>query len=235
VLEAKAEAALNDAKDEISFRLDFLQKVAAGIDREADPKNNINGAIIDSVVALVQSTDAVVGAAGAAQNELVANLRNAATRAIYARDPALAQGLIDAARHVLASINDLTRGLDGDTVGTLSQQELASHAEGVSKSVEILAAAVRAGTKVRSDNLFVAARTVSDATRALLEAAKMIEDAPDQEAVDSDDFGIDAYTMQEIKVQMRIAELEHQLEKARKKYDRLMKTTVSGDKSWNTA
>jgi len=234
-LEAKAEAALNDAKEEIDFRLQFLQGVAAGIDREADPKNNINGAILDSVVALVHSTSVVVGAASGAQNELVTNLRNASTRAIYARDPALAQGLIDAARHVLASINDLTRGLDADTVGTLSQQELAKNAEDVSKSVEILASAVRAGTKVRSDNLFNAARAVSEACRALLEAAKMIEDAPEQDAVDSDDFGIDAYTMQEIKVQMRIAELEHQLEKARKKYDRLMKTTVSSDKSWTSA
>jgi len=234
-LETKAEGALGDAKDEIDFRLKFLVDVAAGIDRQADPKNSVNGAIIDSVTALVQSTAAVVGAAGSAQKELIANLRNHATRAIYARDPALAQGLIDAARHVLASINDLTRGLDGDTVATLSQQELANHAENVSKSVEILAAAVRAGTKVRSDNLFNAARTVSEATRALLNAAKMIEDSPEQDTVEADDFGIDAYTMQEIKLQMHIAELEHQLEKARKKYDRLMKTTVSSDQSWSTA
>jgi len=233
-LEAKAEEALNDAHEEIAFRLQFLQGVSAGLDR-SDPKNNVNGAIADSVIALVQSTDAVVGAAGSAQKELIANLRNAATRAIYARDPALAQGLIDAARHVLASINDLTRGLDGDTISTLSQQELATHAEGVSKSVEILAAAVRAGTKVNSDNLFGAARTVSEATRSLLNAAKMIEDAPEQDTVEADDFGIDAYTMQEIKVQMRIAELEHQLEKARKKYDRLMKTSVSSEKSWTSA
>jgi len=234
-LEGKAYEALKDAKDEIDFRLDFLQKAAAGIDRQADPRNNVNGAIMDSVVALVHSTAVVVDSASGAQKELIANLNNAATRAIYARDPALAQGLIDAARHVIASINDLTRGLDGDTISTLSQQELASHAEGVSKSVEILASAVRAGTKVRSDNLFNAARAVSDATRALLEAAKMIEDAPEQDSVEADDFGIDAYTMQEIKVQMHIAELEHMLEKARKKYDRLMKTTVSSDKSWTTA
>jgi len=234
-LEAKAEEALNDAKEEIQFRLEFLQGVSANLNREADPKNSVNGAIIDSVTALVHSTAVVVDAATSAQKELIANLRNAATRAIYARDPALAQGLIDAARHVIASINDLTRGLDGDTVSTLSQQELASHAESVSKSVEILAAAVRAGTKARSDNLLNAARAVSDATLALLNAAKMIEDAPEQDTVEADDFGIDAYTMQEIKVQMHIAELEHQLEKARKKYDRLMKTTVSSDKSWTTA
>jgi len=233
-LEAKAEAALVDAKDEIDFRLDFLQKSAASLDR-SDPKNSVNAAIVDSVIALVQSTNAVVGAAGSAQNELVTNLRNAATRAIYARDPALAQGLIDAARHVISAINDLTRGLDADTVSTLSQQELAKNAENVSKSVEILAAAVRAGTKVRSDNLFNAARVVSEATRSLLEAAKMIEDAPEQDSVDSEDFGIDSYTMQEIKVQMHIAQLEHQLEKARKKYDRLMKTTVSTDKTWTSA
>jgi len=235
-LEGKAEECLNEAKAEIDLRLEFLQQVSAGIDREADPRNTVNGAIVDSVVALVGSTSAVVGAAGGAQNELVANLRNAATRHVYARNPALAQGLIDAARHVLASINDLTRGLDGDTVGTLSQQELANHAEGVSKSVEILAAAVRAGTQVRSDNLFNAARTVSEATHSLLDAAKMIEDAPEQDSVEADDFGIDAYTMQEIKIQMHIAELEHQLEKARKKYDRLMKTTVSADKAiWTNA
>jgi len=234
-LEAKAEEALKDAQEEIDFRMQFLVKVAAGIDRDADPKNNVNGAILDSVVALVGSTSAVVASAASAQNELVANLRNAATRHVYARNPALAQGLIDAARHVLASINDLTRGLDSDTVSTLSQQELASHAENVSKSVEILAAAVRAGTKVRSENLFNAAKMVSDATRSLLEAAKMIEDAPEQESVEVDDFGIDSYTMQEIKVQMHIAELEHQLEKARKKYDRLMKTKVSSGNTWNNA
>jgi len=234
-LEAKAEEALGEAKFEIDQHLTYLQSVSAGIDREADPRNNVNGAIVDSVIALVSSTSAVVGAAGNAQNELVANLRNAATRHVYARNPALAQGLIDAARHVLSSINDLTRGLNGDTIGTLSQQELATHAEDVSKSVEILASAVRAGTQARSDNLFNAARTVSDATHSLLNAAKMIEDAPEQETVEADDFGIDAYTMQEIKVQMRIAELEHQLEKARKKYDRLMKTTVSPDKTWTNA
>jgi len=234
-LETKAEDTLAEAKDEIDARLAFLQTVAATLSREGDAKNSVNGAIIDSVIALVHTTATVVGSASSAQKELIANLRNAATRAIYARDPALAQGLIDAARHVLASINDLTRGLNVDTVSTLSQKELADHAENVSKSVEILSAAVRAGTKVRSDNLINAARSVSDATRALLNAAKMIEDAPEQDTVEADDFGIDAYTMQEIKVQMRIAELEHQLEKARKKYDRLMKTTVSSDQTWKSA
>jgi len=234
-LEGKAEAALCECKDEIDANLTRLMGVSSGIDRQADSKNAVNGAIIDSVTALVQSTAAVVDAASGAQKQLVANLRNAATRAIYARNPALAQGLIDAARHVLSSINDLTRGLDGDTVGTLSQKELANHAEDVSKSVEILAAAALAGTKVRSDNLMNAAHTVTEATRSLLDAAKMIEDAPEQESIEADDFGIDAYTMQEIKVQMRIAELEHQLEKARKKYDRLMKTSVSSDQAWKSA
>ena len=62
----------------------------------------------------------------------------------------------------------------------------------------------------------------------------MIDDAPEQETVEAEDFGIDAYTMQEIKVQMKIAELEHQLERARKKYDTLSKTKVAAD-TWKTA
>ena len=238
-LEAQAEEVLNQTRDEIEEQVALLQDVGAALDSDesGDPKNTVNSAIVESITALVQSTSAVVGAAGAAQNELVVNLRNIATRASYARNPALARGLIDAARHLLSSINDLTRGLNTDTISTLSQEELASHAENVSKAVELLVSATQAGIKAHSDTLFNAAHTVTDATRALVEAAKMIEDAPAEgngADYDPEDFGIDSYTMEEIKIQMRIAELEHQLERARKKYDTLLKIKPGEDKSaWN--
>jgi len=90
-----------------------------------------------------------------------------------------------------------------------------------------------AGTKQRSTNLMEATNTVSQATQSLLDAAKMIEEIPtEEEDTDVENFGIDAYTLQEIKLQMRIAEQEHMLEKARKKYDKLMNTSLV-KATWN--
>ena len=232
-LENAAEETLHDVKHQVDTVLAHLSQVSAALPPATDPRSTVNTAIVDSVGALVASTSAVVGAACMAQNELVVNLRQPATRMMYARDPSLADALIKAARHLQNAILDLTRGLNVDTVQTLSQQELATHAGAVSKSVEILAAAVRAGAKQGSSSLIDATRTVSDATRSLLEAAKMIEELPDEEDdTDAENFGIDAYTLQEIKIQMKIAELEHKLERARKKYQTLLDTKVSAT-TWN--
>jgi len=233
-LESTAEETLISVKEHVDEILAHMNEVSASLPPATDPRSTVNTAVVDSVSALVASTSTVVGAAYEAQNELVANLSQPTTRFAYARDPTLAEALIKAAHHVQMAIIDLTRGLSADTVQTLSQQELAAHAGEVSKSVEILASAVRAGTKAQSSSLVEATKTVSQATQSLLEAAKMIEELPTEEEEDTDveNFGIDAYTLQEIKIQMRIAELEHMLEKARKKYDALMNTSLAKTK-WN--
>jgi len=226
-LEAQAEETLAAVKEHVDQVLAHISEVSSALPPATDPRSTVNTAVVDSVGALVASTGAVVGAAYEAQNELVVNLAQPTTRFAYARDPTLANALIKAARHVQNSILDLTRGLSADTVQTLSQTELAEHAGEVSKAVEILASAVRAGTKQRSTSLMEATTTVSQATQSLLEAAKMIEELPEEEEdTDVENFGIDAYTLQEIKLQMKIAELEHLLEKARKKYDKLMNTSL---------
>jgi len=234
-LETEADAHLAEAHNVIQTKYMLMEDVLASLPPAEDPRGVANVAIIESVMALVQSTSVVVGAAGNAQSELIANLNNATTRYLYARDPALAKGLLTASRHLLASIEDLTRGLNKDTVATLSQQELATHASAVSNAVEILASAVRAGTKVGGGMLVEAVRAVGDATNALLEAAKMIDDLPEEGAEeDEEDFGIDAYTMQEIKCQMKIVELERKLQYAKRKYEELEKCTTSSSSSWNT-
>jgi len=227
-LEAQAEEALAAVKMQVDSVSAHIAEVSASLPPPQDPRSTVTTAVVDSVGALVASTGTVVGAAYEAQNELVINLAQPTTRFAYARDPTLAQALIKAARHVQNSIMDLTRGLSADTVQTLSQNELATQAGNVSKAVEILASAVRAGTKARSTSLMEATTTVSQATQSLLDAAKMIEELPTEEEDDTDveNFGIDAYTLQEIKLQMRIAELEHLLEKARRKYDKLMNTSL---------
>jgi len=233
-LESRAEETLVSVKELVDETLTQMNTLSSSLPPPTDPRSTVNVAVVDSVSALVASTSTVVGAAYEAQNELVKNLAQPATRMIYARDPSLADALIKAARHVQMSIIDLTRGLSADTIETLSQQELATHAGTVSKAVEILASAVRAGTKQQSTSLVEATRTVSEATSSLLEAAKMIEEIPAEaeEETEVENFGIDAYTLQEIKLQMKIAQLEHQLNKARKKADELMKTTTASQ-MWN--
>jgi len=227
-LEAQAEEVLIGVKEQVDGVLESITEVASSLPPPTDARSEVTSAVIDSISALVASTGAVLGAACEVQNTLVTNLAQPTTRYAYARDPSLANALITASHHVQNTILDLTRGVSADTVQTLSQTELATHAGAVSKAVEILASAVCAGTKQRSSSLLEATSTVSQATDSLLEAAKMIEEVPtgEEEDTDVENFGIDAYTLSEIKMQMRIAELEHKLEKARKKYDALMNTSL---------
>ena len=236
-LEAEANQCLIDAKAEIESTAAHLDQVAAALaesGNENDTRTQVRKAILDSVKALVTSTGVVVSSSCEAQAELVAALSVPSTRANYARDPSLAEGLCDASNQVLVSVRDLTRGIDPDTIDTISQKEIAEHAESVSKAVEILAAAVRAGIKGGSQKLIDAARAVSEACMQLLEVAKMIDDMPDEKVEeDEENFGIDSYTMKEIEIQMKIAELESKLAKAKRKYDRLMNTTI--ESSWNNA
>ena len=234
-LEAEANQCLIDAKAEIDNTIQHLEQVEQVLAQsgEDDTRAQVRKAILDSVKALVTSTGVVVNSSCEAQAELVAALNVPSTRANYARDPSLAEGLCGAANQVLISVRDLTRGIDPDTIDTISQKEIAEHAESVSKAVEILAAAVRAGIKGGSQKLIDAARAVSEACMQLLEVAKMIDDMPDEKVEENEEnFGIDSFTMKEIEIQMQIAELESKLAKAKKKYDRLMNTKTQT--AWNS-
>eukprot|EP00727_Mastigamoeba_balamuthi_P010551 m51a1_g6118 hypothetical protein (1374) ;mRNA; f:129019-134991 len=244
---AQADVALERAAAE------SLQRTAAEVQRSAgrvgeadaaaraaseadasDAKAQVAAAVLDSVQALVQTTASVVAAAHAAQVELVKALAAPSTKAMYSRDPELAQGLIDASEQVAQAVRELTGGLTPEAIETLSQQELVAHAEAVSRACEALAAACRAGTRAGAgaSGLVDAARAVSEATRALMEAAKMIEEIPEVDALDDiENFGIDAYTLREIKQQMKIVELEKQLERAKRRRDRLMHAKVQ-DAHW---
>lgn len=234
-LEAEANQCLLDAKAEIDNTLAHLEQVEQILAQngEEDTRAQVRKAILDSVKALVASTGVVVNSSCEAQAELVAALSVPSTRANYARDPSLAEGLCGAANQVLISVRDLTRGIDPDTIDTISQKEIAEHAESVSKAVEILAAAVRAGIKGGSQKLIDAARAVSEACMQLLEVAKMIDDMPDETVEENEEnFGIDSYTMKEIEIQMQIAELDTKLAKAKRKYERLMNTKTQN--AWNS-
>jgi len=234
ILEGKAEQILAEAQSEIDEQVAHLASVSAQLSTQTGPNSIVEGAICDAIQALVKSTGSVVGSAKESQQDLIKNLRIKTNRHIYARDPALAQGLIDATKHLISSVRDLTRGLEADSISTISQSELAGNAEEVSKSVEILASAVRAGISVKNDSLVGAAQEVSAATKALLEAAKMIESRAEV-TEEAEDMLIDEYTMQEIKQQMKIAELERMLKKAQHKVDELEKVVPGGSGSWKNA
>jgi len=233
-LEAKAEQTLGEAQVVIDEQVAHLASVSAELGSRSDQNTAIESAICDAIQALVKSTGSVVGSARESQQELIKNLRIKTNRHIYARDPALAQGLIDAAKHLLSSVRDLTRGLEADSISTISQSELANNAEEVSKSVEILASAVRAGVSVKNDTLVNAAKAVTESTKALLDAAKMIESRAEV-TEESEDMLIDEYTMLEIKQQMKIAELERLLKKAKHKFDELDHVVPGGQGSWKNA
>jgi HPt (histidine-containing phosphotransfer) domain-containing protein len=197
-----------------------------------DPKALVEIAVMEAMNALVSTASNVIQASSAAQTELVSSLSTPATRAMYARDPQMAQGLVDACGQVNVAISSLSTG----DISTITQHELIAQAENLSKACEVLAFAARAGTRSANSDaakrILDAAKTVSDAVKMLVEAAKQVEDVPDVDDVNVEDYGIDPATLAEIRQMMKIVDLEKQLIKAKKNLERLEAQSKTA-KGWN--
>lgn len=197
-----------------------------------DARAQVQVAVLEALKALVSTASNVVTASNSAQRELVTSLSTPATSAMYARDPKMAQGLIEACGQVNAAISSLSAG----DLSVITQHELITQAEALSKACEVLAFATRAGTRSNNSDaarrILDAAAAVSAAVKTLVEAAKQVEDVPEVEEVDVENFGIDPATLAEIRQMMKIVELEKQLIHAKKSLAALEAKSHEA-KEWN--
>ena len=179
-----------------------------------DPKAQVQVAVLEALSALMGTASNVVQASYSAQAELVQSLSAPATRAMYARDPKMAQGLIEACAQVSTAISSLGGDLSAST-----QKEMISQAESIAKACEVLAFATRAGTRSANQDstrrLMEAAQRVSESVKLMVAAAQQVEDVPDIEDDTIENYGIDAATLKEIKQMMKIVDLEKQLSRVR--------------------
>jgi len=181
---------------------------------------NITAAILEACTAIGQSTAVLMTAATSVQVEFNKLAKAPATRSVYKRDPAWAQGLISSSQEVAASVQHLVNVADSSVKGDSSEEALVVAANTVSAATARLVTASTVKTShVNSSNqsrLVDASKSVSAATRHLVDAAKeaaSFKDQKDQETKSK--FELSSSKIREMEEQMEILRLERELEKKR--------------------
>jgi len=185
-------------------------------------KEDIDEAILNGVRAIAGATNTLVKASEVTQRER----RDIAgkTGAKYHVDANWANGLISAAQAVAGSVQALVKGANGTVQGKAIQGELVAAAHAVAQATAHLVSA----SKTKSDpdsaavrNLGGAAKQVANATSRLVEAANQAARLKEQE----EEGGVEDYAntnfailqRKELEQQVKIAGLEAELEKERRK------------------
>jgi len=191
-------------------------KVAGVVEKE-----DIDEAILNGVRAIAGATNTLVKASEVTQKER----REVAgkTGAKYHVDANWANGLISAAQAVAGSVQALVKGANGTVQGKAVSGELVAAAHAVAQATAHLVSA----SKTKSDpdsqsvrGLGAAAKQVANATSKLVEAANQAARLKEQEEGETEDYTNTNFAMlqrKELEQQVKIAGLEAELEKERRK------------------
>lgn len=149
--------------------------------QEADESLNLDEQILKAAAAIANAVQLLVGAASAAQAELVAQGRLEPGSA-YAEDSTWSEGLVSAARMVAAAVHSLCEAANALVLGHASEEKLISAAKQVAASTAHLLVACKVKADLHSkpmQRLQAAGQAVKTATEHLVRAAKAsIEVAP---------------------------------------------------------
>jgi hypothetical protein len=182
----------------------------------------ISEAILDAAKAISKATGGLMQATVAAQRELAAKGRANKLANPYQKDPAWAQSLIAAARAVANSNDSLVRDANTASEKRGHEEQLAGSAKDVANTTARLVAASK--TKADSNSpaqakLEVAAKAVALATQKLVEACKIAANMEEEErqakAQREADKEAAAQRDKEFKLQVEIARLEKELQRAK--------------------
>lgn len=180
---------------------------------------NITAAILEACTAIGQATSVLMGAATVVQVEFNKLVKAPATRSVYKRDPAWAQGLISSSQEVAASVQHLVSVSDSSAKGDSSEESLVVAANTVSAATARLVTASRVKSNANSPNqakLDEAAKSVASATRHLVDAAKEAAQFKDQkEQQEKSKFELSNTVVRQMEEQAEILRLERELEKKR--------------------
>jgi len=193
-------------------------------------KEDIDEAILQGVRAISAATNTLVKASEGAQRDR--RETSAKTGARYHIDEAWSNGLISAAKAVSTAVGSLVKGANNTVQGKAAQGELVNAANAVASATANLVAASK--TKSDPDNasvrsLTAAAKQVAQATQKLVEAANAAAKIKEQtvEADASDEYNAAAAAQKaELDQQIKIAGLESQLEKERRKLAAMRKARM---------
>jgi len=188
---------------------------------------SVDEAIMEAAIAISQATHMLVNAAAAAQKERVEKGRAQATAARpYVANAVWAEGLVSAGRAVAMATRDLTNVANDAAktkgMGEMVEEGLIAASHGVAASTAQLVAATRSKSDMASPTqaqVEEAAKAVTRATELLVEAAKAVGIAKQQQQPREDfsKLGANAFRIKEMEQQMLIQRLEKELNAARNK------------------
>lgn len=192
----------------------------------------ISDAIIDAAMAIATATKRLVAQATAVQKENVAQGRARGEGASwYLKNAKWAQGLISAAKSVAEGTQMLVHSANETAYGRVQEEALIASSMSVSASTAQLVAAAR----VRSDpnsphqqGLETAAKAVSQSTSNLVAAAKGVSKQTEsvEEVLDFGGSAVQKMRAQQ-EAQMKVLELQKQLEQAQVRLFRLNQSQYS--------
>lgn len=193
----------------------------------------ISDAIIDAAIAIATATKRLVSQATSVQKENVAQGRaRGASSNWYLKNAKWSQGLISASKSVAEGTSMLVHAANETAFGRIQEEALVASSMSVSASTAQLVAAAR----VRGDphsamqqGLEVAAKAVSQSTANLVSAAKSVTARAEQEEEQLDFGGSMVQKMRaQQEAQMKVLELQRQLEQAQTRLFRLNQAQYSG-------
>jgi len=186
---------------------------------------SVDEAIMEAAIAISQATHMLVNAAAAAQKERVEKGRAQATAAHpYVANAVWAEGLVSAGRAVAMATRDLTNVANDAAktkgMGEMVEEGLIAASHGVAASTAQLVAATRSKSDAASPTqtqVEEAAKAVTRATELLVEAAKAVGLAKQQQQPREDfsKLGEHAFRIKEMEQQVLIQRLEKELNAAR--------------------
>eukprot|EP00842_Homolaphlyctis_polyrhiza_P003853 jgi/Hompol1/4469/HPOL_007123-RA len=205
------------------------------IARQSGPDLNVHSAILQSAMAITTAIANLIRCATASQQEIVAHGKGGTSSiAFYKKNNKWTEGLISAAQSVATATTYLVEVADGLVQGTHSWEQLVVAAQEVSVATTQLVAASRVKAipfSKTQDRLEEAALAVREATKLLVKAAK---DASKMSAEQRARAEVGKMTKHEAKVkemeqQVRILELEKDLQTARYRLGEMRKAGYHED------
>ncbi|EGF78054.1 hypothetical protein BATDEDRAFT_20599 [Batrachochytrium dendrobatidis JAM81] len=188
---------------------------------QSGPDLQVHSAILQSAMAITTAIANLIRCATASQQEIVAQGKGTSSLvAFYKKNNKWTEGLISAAQAVAQATTYLVEMADGLVQGTKSWEQLVVAAQEVGVATTQLVAAARVKAIAYSktqDRLEAAAQAVREATKLLVRAAKEAAklSAESKAQMDVKTIGKHEAKVREMEQQVKILELEKDLQTAR--------------------
>eukprot|EP01089_Gocevia_fonbrunei_P006006 TRINITY_DN1651_c0_g1_i1.p1 TRINITY_DN1651_c0_g1~~TRINITY_DN1651_c0_g1_i1.p1 ORF type:complete len:838 (+),score=273.94 TRINITY_DN1651_c0_g1_i1:86-2599(+) len=192
--------------------------------------DDISDAILEATQSIARAASLLLNAAAVAQKDRVLQDFDKAQKSatLYHADPIWAQGLISAARYVVATTQNLIHTADASTKGQAKEEVLIAASQSVAAATAQLVAAQRAKGDTYSTShqgLESAAKGIALATAQLVNAAKLASDknSPAPQPANQNRMTITEKEIEKLDKKAKVLQLEKETERLRRELEDLNK------------